>query len=222
MTKVQPDKFMVTAGVTSNGTSAAEAVEANAEMMADVMAALQELDIAEEDMSTSNYQLVPVYGTGPAENEVCIAIYPPPPGCEPSQEITGYRVTNTISVTLDVNGTISAGSVVDTAVEAGANTVDGVMFFISQEMQQEVRDSLIEEAINDARDRADLAAGVLNMNVTGVQSVTIGDTQFPLFSSRAFEAAALSAATQFLPGQQEVSTTVHITFFIDEEDEDET
>jgi uncharacterized protein YggE len=85
-----------------------------------------------------------------------------------------------------------------------------------------VRDSLIEEAINDARDRADLAAGVLNMNVTGVQSVTIGDTQFPLFSSRAFEAAALSAATQFLPGQQEVSTTVHITFFIDEEDEDET
>jgi uncharacterized protein YggE len=218
ITKVQPDKFMVTAGVTSNGTSAAEAVEANAEAMADVMEALQELDIAEEDMSTSNYQLVPVYGTGLAENEVCIAIFPPPPGCEPSQEITGYRVTNTISVTLDVNGTISAGSVVDTAVEAGANTVDGVTFFVSQEMQQDVRDGLIEEAINDARDRADLAAGVLNMNVTGVQSVTIGETQFPLFS-RAFETAALSAATQFLPGQQEVSTTVHITFFIDEDDE---
>lgn len=214
-TKVQPDKFTVTAGVTSNATTAQEAVEANAEMMTDVMDALQELDIAEEDMSTSNYQLVPVYGTGPAENEVCIAIYPPPPGCEPGQEITGYRVTNTISVTLDVNGTISAGSVVDTAVEAGANTIDGVTFFISEEMQQEVRDGLIEEAINDARDRADLAAGVLDMNVTGVQSVTIGETQFPLFS-RGFETAALAAATQFLPGQQEVSTTVHITFYIDE------
>ena len=215
--KVQPDKFTVTAGVTANGTSAEEAVDANAELMADVIDALVELDVAEEQIATSSYQLVPVYGSGQDGSDVCITIFPPPPGCEPGQEITGYRVTNTVSVTLDVNGTISAGSVVDTAVEAGANTVDGVSFFISTERQEEIRDSLMEDAINSARGRADIAAGVLGMEVTGVQSVNTGEAQFPLFS-RAFESAALAAATQFQPGQQEVSTTVNITFYIDETD----
>jgi hypothetical protein len=215
--KVQPDKFTVTAGVTANSTSAEEAVDANAELMADVIDALVELDVAEEQIATSSYQLVPVYGSGQAENEVCITIFPPPPGCEPGQEITSYRVTNTVSVTLDVNGTISAGSVVDTAVEAGANTVEGVSFFISTERQEEIRDSLMEDAINSARGRADIAAGVLGMEVTGVLSVNTGEAQFPLFS-RAFESAALAASTQFQPGQQEVSTTVNITFYIDETD----
>jgi uncharacterized protein YggE len=215
--KVQPDKFMVTAGVTANGTSAEEAVDANAELMADVIDALVALDVPEEQIATSSYQLVPVYGSVQAGNDMCITIFPPPPGCEPGQEITGYRVTNTVSVTLDVNGTISAGSVVDTAVEAGANTIDGVSFFISTEMQEEIRDSLMEDAINGARSRADIAAGVLGMEVTGVQSVNTGEAQFPLFS-RAFESAALAASTQFLPGQQEVSTTVNITFYIDETD----
>ena len=215
--KVQPDKFTVTAGVTANGTSAEEAVDANAELMADVIDALVALDVPEEQIATNSYQLVPVYGSGQAENDVCITIFPPPPGCEPGQEITGYRVTNTVSVTLDVNGTISAGSVVDTAVEAGANTVDGVSFFISTEKQEEIRDSLMEGAINSARSRADIAAGVLGMEVTGVQSINTGEAQFPLFS-RAFDSAALAASTQFQPGQQEVSTTVNITFYIDETD----
>ncbi|MGI0019466.1 MAG: SIMPL domain-containing protein [Nitrososphaera sp.] len=216
--KVQPDKFIVTAGVTANGTSAEEAVDANAELMADVIDALVELDVAEEQIATNSYQLVPVYAGGQDGSDVCITIFPPPPGCEPGdQVITGYRVTNTVSVTLDVNGTISAGSVVDTAVEAGANTVDGVSFFISTERQEEIRDSLMEDAINSARSRADIATGVLGMEVTGVQSVNTGEAQFPLFS-RAFESAALAAATQFQPGQQEVSTTVNITFYIDDSD----
>ena len=215
--KVQPDKFTVTAGVTANGTSAEEAVDANAELMADVIDALVALDVPEEQIATSSYQLVPVYGSMQDGSDMCITIFPPPPGCEPGQEITGYRVTNTVSVTLDVNGTISAGSVVDTAVEAGANTVDGVSFFISTERQEEIRDSLMEDAINSARGRADIAAGVLGMEVTGVQSVNTGEAQFPLFS-RAFESAALAASTQFQPGQQEVSTTVNITFYIDETD----
>jgi uncharacterized protein YggE len=203
---VQPDKFIVTAGVTANGTSAEDAVDANAELMADVIDALVALDVPEEQIATSSYQLVPVYGSVQDGSDMCITIFPPPPGCDPGQEITGYRVTNTVSVTLDVNGTISAGSVVDTAVEAGANTVDGVSFFISTERQEEIRDSLMEDAINSARGRADIAAGVLGMEVTGVQSVNTG------------ESAALAASTQFQPGQQEVSTTVNITFYIDETD----
>ena len=73
----------------------------------------------------------------------------------------------------------------------------------------------MEEAINSARSRADLAAGVLDMEVVGVQSVNTGEAQFPLFS-RAFESAALAASTQLLPGQHEVSTTVKITFYIDD------
>lgn len=212
-TQVQPDKFRVTASVVTNATSAQDAASENAEIMDDVIADLQALGIEEEDMGTSNYVLYPVYQDKPPA-EVCIQVYPPPPECLGGQVITGYRVSNTVSVTLDVNGTVSAGSVIDAAVDAGANTVDGVFFFISDEMQQQVRDGLIEEAVNNARHRADIAAEAVGTQVTGVQSVTINDVQFPFFP-RGPEAAPGGGDTQILPGQQQVTSSVSITFYVD-------
>ncbi len=211
--QVQPDKFTVTASVLTNGTSAQEAALENAQIMDDVIADLQALGIDEEQMGTSNYVLYPVYQYKPPA-EVCIQIYPPPPECLGGQVIIGYRASNTLSVTLDVNGTVPAGSVIDAAVEAGANTVDGVFFFVSEEMQQEVRDGLIEEAVTNARHRADIAAEAVGTQVTGVQSITINDVQFPVFP-RGPEAAPGGDGTQILPGQQRVSSSVSITFYVD-------
>src|SRR5688572_27688063 len=60
-TKVQPDKFSVTVGVETNGTTAQEAAESNADLMEQVVAALRALGISEADISTSNYSVYPVY-----------------------------------------------------------------------------------------------------------------------------------------------------------------
>lgn len=204
-TTVDPDKFTVTVGVETNGTTAQEAASANADLIAKVVAALKELGIAENEISTSSYSVFPLYEVKES-TEPCILIYPPPPECQPKQQITGYKASSSISVTLDADGQVDAGKVIDTAVAAGANTVSGAFYFLSAEMQQEVRDELIADAIASARHRADIAAEAVGMEVSGVQSINLNDVYFPVFRE--------SADTQILPGQQEVSMSVSVTYFV--------
>jgi uncharacterized protein YggE len=212
-TKVQPDKFTVTVGVETNGTTAAEAASANADLTAAVVAALKALGIAESNISTSSYSVYPVYSSKEPINACRVMEgYPIPPECYVNdQEITGYIASNSVSVTLDADGDISAGEVIDTPVEAGANTVSGAYFFLSQERQLEVQEGLIEEAIVNARHRADIAAGAVNMQVSGVKSISLNDVYFPIFS----KGAELQAAdTQILPGEQEVTMTVSVVYLM--------
>jgi uncharacterized protein YggE len=114
---------------------------------------------------------------------------------------------------------LNAGQVIDAAIGAGANRVDAVVFFISQNRQQEIRDTLISDAIANAHQRANIAAEALGMTVSGVESATLNPIDFPVFSvgvreSSAAGADSISAPIQILPGQQEVSTTVNVVFYI--------
>lgn len=216
-TKVQPDKVSVTVGVETNGTTAQEASSSNANATADILAALIALGIPEEQISTSNYNVYPIYSQQPTQpQEVCIMIYPPPPECQPTQDIIGYVASSSLTVTLDVDGEIDGGQVIDTAIEAGANTVNGVFFFMSSERQEEIRDGLIGDAIASARHRADVAATAVGMGVSGVKSINLNDVYFPFFSSgldTSFREGA-AAPTQLLPGEQEVTMTVSVVYYL--------
>jgi uncharacterized protein YggE len=227
-TEVRPDQLSVTLGAETNATTAQEAVSQNANLTAQVIGAIRGLGIDENRIETSSYSVSPIYEYI-QPSQPCIEIYPPPPGCETRQEIIGYRATNTVAVTLDVPffrvatqsvPDVNAGQVIDAAVGAGANRIDGVIFFISPDRQQEIRDTLIGDAIANARQRANIAAEALQMTVSGVESVTINPIDFPVFSLQesSFGAAdTVSAPTQILPAQQEVSTTVSVVFYISTE-----
>ena len=210
-TRVQPDKFSVTVGVETNGTTAQEAADKNADLVAEVIAALRSLGIAEADISTSSYNVYPVYGNRPAA-DACIMIYPTPPECLPGTEITGYRASNTVTVTLDADGDIDAGQVIDNAIEAGANTVQGAYFFLSQERQMEVQEGLISQAIENARQRAVIAASAVGMGVDRVKSISLNDVYFPVLARDT--SVAQDGGTQILPGQQEVTMTVNVVYII--------
>ena len=229
-TEVRPDRLSVTVGVETNDTTAEEAVSQNANLTAQVITAIRGLGIDENRIETSSYSVLPIYEYIQPP-QPCIEIYPPPPGCETRQEIIGYRATNTVTVTLDVPffrmatqpaPDVNAGQVIDATVTAGANRVEGIVFFISPDRQQEIRDTLIGDAIANARQRANIAAEALEMTVSGVESATINPLDFPVFSvdlqeSSAAAADSVSAPTQILPGEQEVSTTVSVVFYISPE-----
>lgn len=209
-TKVRPDKFTVTVGVETNGTTAGEAASSNADLTAEVIAALKAIGIAEKDISTSSYSVYPLYAT---YLPTCAEeLSPLPDYCRESQIVSGYKASNSISVTLDADGDITAGAVIDTAIESGANTVGGAYFFLSQERQLQVQDELIPQAIANARHRADTAANAVNMQVTGIHSISLNDVYFPIFSRGIEEAQA--ADTQILPGEQEVTLTVSAVYFM--------
>jgi uncharacterized protein len=226
-TEVRPDQVSVTVGVETNDTTAQEAVSQNANLTAQVITAVRALGINENLIETSSFSVSPIYE--PRQPlQPCIEIYPPPPECETRQEIIGYRVTNTVTATLDVaflrmltqpTPDLNAGQVIDAAIGAGANRVDAVVFFLSQNRQQEIRDTLISDAIANARQRANIAAEALGMTVSGVESATLNPIDFPVFSVGVREGSAagadsVSVPTQILPGQQEVSTTVNVVFYI--------
>ncbi|HJU34327.1 MAG TPA: SIMPL domain-containing protein [Nitrososphaera sp.] len=226
--EVRPDRLSVTVGVETNGTTAQEAASKNSNITALVIGALRGLGINEDRIGTSSYTVSPVYEYIQPP-QPCIEIYPPPPGCETKQQIIGYRAANTVTATLDVPSLrmasqsvpdINAGQVIDATVAAGANRVESVTFFISSDRQEEIRGTLIGEAITNARQRAGFAAEALGTTITGVASATINPVDFPVFTVGLREAAAagasdsVSAPTQILPGQQEVSTTVNVIYYI--------
>jgi len=216
-TKVKPDKFSVTVGVETNGTTAEEASSRNAELMSKVIEALKSLGVKDNEISTSNYNVYPVYEyRQPAK--ICPEIYPQPPYCLPGNVLTGYRASNSATITLDAAGDVDAGKVIDSTVKAGANNVNGVYFFISQDRQQEIRDDLIKDAIANAKHRAQIAANALEMSITGVQSVSLNDVYFPIFYGKNYYGGAMasdsSAPTQIMPGEQDISTTVSVVFYM--------
>jgi uncharacterized protein len=206
--KVSPDKVSLTIGVETRGATAEEAASANAKLMDKVLAALKDLGIAEDQISTNWYSVNPVYEW---KSPPCIDIYPQPPECQPKSEITSYATSNSVTVTLDADEDV--GKVIDTAVSAGATNVNGAYFFISSERQEEIRSGLIADAIDNARTRADKAAAAVDMEITGVKSINLNDVYFPVFY-KDFAAEAGGMTTPILPGQQEISQTVQVTFIM--------
>lgn len=227
-TKVNPDKVSLTVGVETDGATASEAVAKNTALMNKVIAALKDLGLTDDQLSTGYFSVYPVYeyqyppcilsqgaeggmSQGSGSSTVRPDIYPPPPECQPSNVITGYKASNSLTVTADGNADV--GKIIDAAVGAGANNVGGAYFFVSQDMQEQIREGLIQKAIVNAKSRADKAATAADVNITGVKSINLNDAYFPAYYAKESAASGV-AGTPILPGEQEISMTVQVTYFI--------
>src|SRR5881394_2403790 len=81
-----PDMAQVTAGVTTNGTTAAQALAVNSSRMKNVFAALQKLGVPEKNIQTTSFFVSPQYTNG--ENNT-------------PRRLTGYQVNNDVTVRLE-------------------------------------------------------------------------------------------------------------------------
>lgn len=162
-----PDLAVFTAGVTSQGRTAGEALSANSADMNRVVQALRRAGIAERDIQTSNLNLNPVYAPQRAMPDGTI---------EPAMpRVVGYQVSN--QVTVRQRNLAQFGRVIDTLVEAGANQVNGPSF------QMDDGDAAADEARADAmrraRARADLYARAAGLRVVRILSISEGGGYAP-------------------------------------------
>ena len=203
--KVSPDKVSVTLGVETQEKTAKEAAANNAEMMNAIINKLKALGLSTDEISTSYYNIYPIYEYPPVIYEKDI----PRPQ---SPVLVGYRATNTIIITTSASEDV--GAIIDAAVDAGANQVQGVSYFVSEEVQGQMNKQLIEQAVLDAKAKAESALSPLNMQIVGVKNINLNDVYFPVYSydKVAFEGGA--APTPILPSQQQVSASVSVTFII--------
>jgi len=72
---------------------------------------------------------------------------------------------------IEVRDIDEVGSVVDTAIDSGADSVGRIEFRLSEERQTELREEALELALDDARTEADFVASEVDASVVEVQAV---------------------------------------------------
>jgi uncharacterized protein len=185
----RPDTATVQIGVETEAATSAEALAQNNTQAQAIIQKLKDLGVAEQDIQTSNFSISPAYG-------------------EDGRQVTGYRVSNMVTVTIrDLD---AAGALLDQVVEAGANSVYGISFSVAE--PTELLNQAREQAVADARARAEVLARAAGGAVGQVLVVSdsAAPQPFPMPVVRAEAAQADSVPLQ--PGQQLFGADVYVTF----------
>ena len=202
-TSVLPDLVTVQFGVDTEAKTAQDAISANSEMMNSIVSAVQNSGISKDEISTSSFSIYPIYND---------SVPDPKTGVHQSV-LTGYRASNTLYV--KTTKLSSAGTVIDTAVAAGANRVDNVSFSLSPAKQQSLQDDLLEKAVLNAKSRAEKALDPLGQKIIGVKMVSLSEFSAPPPGPMYYGAmVSKDMATPIFTSNQDVTTTVNVIFLI--------
>lgn len=193
--KAQPDTAVVRLAVEAADSDAATARTAVAENISDVRDALAEMGIEEEQVRTSDYRIY--------EDR-----HDPRSTSEDAE--TTYRARHVL--TIDLEETDQVGTVIDTAVDAGATSVHDVRFGLSDDTRQELQNEALENAMSDAQVQASTLAESADLEIDGVASVETVDRRTPRTTYVMEASAADGASTDISTGPVSVSAQVTVTY----------
>lgn len=226
---LQPDIALVTIGVNTQGLSAQDAAQQNAETMSNIITALGNLGINSSSIQTTSYNIyeqsgyvTPITVCSTPDNDTGCGSVIPVVCSTPNNSTTcpsgSYEVDNEIQVTVSFsNETISqlgtkVGAVIDAAVAQGANEVYGVQFTASNAQVQQANTEALQAATKDASAQADAIASALGVTVTGVISVTTSPAYLP--TPVVYETASGSQTPIVAPQSLTISASVQAVYAI--------
>jgi len=190
---VQPDTVFTGFGVESASANLAEAQNDAFTRMQSVIDAIVAQGVAREDIKTRSINISTEYDQ------------------QDRTRIRAYRVSSSVQV--QIRNVSTTSQVIDAAVAAGANRVDGISFAVAD--QTPFKDQARALAMADARRKADQLASLAGMRVVAVKAISESDaTSTPVRSERAVSAAP-AAPAPVEPGEQEVRTQVSVVYIID-------
>lgn len=199
----EPDRAVVMLAVESQAASAEEAAAANAELMTRVLAALRDAGIPDRQIRTVSYALHPVYSQ-PDQRRMQQEPFEP--------TIIGYRAMNMVRV--EVDDISATGTIIDAALGAGANRVDGVSFELRN--GDTAYNEALGNAIRKARAQADAAAQAAGQTLGQPLNIAVGGGYMPppapVMYREAVMAASADMRTPMQPGTLEVHASVTITY----------
>lgn len=185
-----PDQATVGLGIQVMRPTAQEAQDQSNAAMDQVIRQVMALGIAREKIHTTTVSLFPVRRSGPG-----------------TPEIAGYQAVNRITVTVDDLRLV--GRVIDTAVGAGANSVDSLTFGLRDASSYRAR--ALRLAVQNAQAAAAAiasAAGVLNLRVVRIEEVgQVVGVRFGIAAPN-----MQGAATPVEPGTVPVSAQVRAVY----------
>jgi uncharacterized protein YggE len=153
-----PDTAIFDAGAVVIAETAQTALEQNTKSIRALLAALKAAGIEGRDLATSGFAVQPRF------------VHPQPePGMQPEQpKLEGYEVRN--SVTAKVRDLSKLGAILDAAVQHGANQIGAISFDIQN--KDALLDNARQEAINDAKRKAEKAAQAAGLKLGRVLSLS--------------------------------------------------
>ena len=199
-TNTKTDKFIVSLGVETTDKTAEKALWSNSNLMNKVIDALKQSGVKQDETSTSAFSIKPNYNYSKYGDR---------------GNLSGFTVSN--SVYIESSSINNVSQWIDTAVQAGANTVNEVYFSVSEEKLQNIKNMLLKEAVANAKTKADIVAAASGLNVVGIKSISVGEIGLPPVPGPLYSKSVSSdeaSSTPILAGEQEVSTTVNIVYFL--------
>jgi uncharacterized protein len=189
---VPPDLAEIDGGVTSDAKTAREASDANNAAMGKVLLALKGAGVDEKDFQTSRLSLQPQSA----------------PGRTGPSSIVGYRASNRVTVRLrDVS---KVAGIIDTLVAAGANDIGGINFTVSQ--ASKLLDDAREQAVADARRKAEIYARAAGVTLGAPLSITEGGSPGPMPFRKMV--GGMAASAPIAQGEETLAVTVSVSWAI--------
>jgi uncharacterized protein YggE len=181
-----PDEAGINAGVRTQAATAQAALSANADEMTKVIAALKQVGV--KKIQTAQ-----------------VSLYP---NTDRKGNVTSFVAQNTITATSTI---ANAGKLIDAAVNAGANTVDGPSLDVSS--QAALYRRALRQAVQDAKAKALALGGAGGFHVGRVLSVSEQSSSQPIAFGEAPKSAS-GTPTPVEPGTQDVTADVQVSFSI--------
>jgi uncharacterized protein YggE len=192
--KAVPDMARADLGVQVFADSLADALAQNSARAGAVIAALKEKGVEERDLRTTSFNIVPQYDYREGSR----------PG-----ELVGYWVNNSVAV--NVRQLERLGEILQAGIDAGANTVGGIVFAVDDpdSLWQEAR----LQAMQDARRRAEVLAEAAGMKLGKAMRINENSFGTPVPILRgALDKASEGASVPVEPGELEVTVQVEVVF----------
>ncbi len=195
--ETEPDRAIVTVGVEAT----AESADAVRDELADGAAALREtfdeLDVPEEKVQTDRY-----------------AIRERPRQRETPEDVI-FQGSHSFEVEIDDVDRV--GEVIDAAVEAGADDVGWVNFTLQEETRDELRNDAIDDALANADAEAAHVADNREVDLAGTRSVSTSDVnlqpvRYEMAHEMASDGAATGSSTDVDSGPVTVTATVRVVY----------
>jgi hypothetical protein len=194
----QPDIAIIQIGVQTQDEQANVALNENSQRMQAIVSALQNAGVATEDIQTEIIQLQPRFDEP--------RLLQPGASQTQSPELIGYIATNILEVR--VTNLDQLGQLLDTAVQAGGNRIEGIRFELENpaEVVNQARQAAWEEARQKAEALANLAGEELNRVLSINESSNVPR---PFVQERL---AADATAVPIQPGTQTVEVAIQVTW----------
>lgn len=202
----EPDIARTSLSVETNGETASEATQQNAAIAARVRSAVEGRGIPASAIVTQYYNLR--YNPRPEPTPPTVPTRRPAGATVVNGERYGYVVSHTLEITSSPS---KVGAVIDAATAAGATSVGGVVYDLSNRHGAYLE--AVRQAVADAKSQALAAAAASGARLGAIRRIFVGGERvLAPMQAPSMRALAAPVPTEVTPGEVRIFANVSITY----------